>query len=1068
MALAVTSVVAAVSVIGAPSATAATEFGDNCVAKSVVKDFTSLFEISAPDNPLPVAAPSAGVITRWKTSIPPTSGSFPASLKVLRLSGATALVVGESPAIVTSGTNTVETRIPVQAGDHLGISATGFGAYYCLGSEGDRIGLIEDALPVGAGVPFIEDEEKVRVPAAAVLEPDADGDGYGDETQDQCPQSTGFQAACPVVVLDSTPLLKKGKVVVLVAASTSTKVTVSGSAKLPKGASSSAQAKLAKVAKPVTAGKITRFALKFPASLKFAVAGLPRQVDRPEPEGNGPRGNRRNRQGRIETEAEGPGLGRSADLESAEALRLLLAHLDQVDAGATGAIAAEHQHRLDRSRRPLEYRFDLSIVTVSDPSGDRAGLGLPPGGVAEEDSLDATVDDRPPVDLTCLSMIGCEAQEPSVGVEERRDEGYAAARNETAIGFGQEEAGMRKRLAVLGTALVAALGVIGVPSASAAVEFGDNCIANDDLETPFTLFEISNPANPLPTAAPSQGVITKWKSSLIATPGSLPLRFQALHPTGPGQVQVVGESTQNVTGGLNVFDTRIPVNAGDRIAIGAVIEEANLICKSEGNPSFIGGFIGNPGLGGKAPTIEAPAEFRLPLAALLEPDADNDGFGDETQDQCPQSATTQAACPVVTIDCPLAERKGCRHGVGRRQLYGAGLRNRKREAREGQTGEPESPDEIAHPGPDRKVQAEIPGEPEEPAEGTRAETVTAAEDRRQGHQRHGCDQQRQPEGEAEGMTMRISLGLTVTAALAASLLVPSGAAAATEFGDNCTANKSTSGTVVTYFEIASPGPLPAAAPIAGVITKWRVNVVPAPFSLPHTLKVLRITGPGTALTVGEAAGSVSGGGSSFDARIPVQAGDHLGIYGSLPIGTLYCEAPSETITIGGFVGSGAGIGGATPFTPAGVPIRIPVSAVIEPDADGDGYGDETQDKCPQSATTQGVCPVLVLDSFALPKKGKVVVLVSASTATQVTVSGSAKLPKAPKKATSSAQAKLAKLTRPVTPGKLNRFTLNFPAPLKSAVAALPEGKSITLKLQATAADVTGKAAKDTANLKLKG
>ena len=32
-----------------------------------------------------------------------------------------------------------------------------------------------------------------------------------------------------------------------------------------------------------------------------------------------------------------------------------------------------------------------------------------------------------------------------------------------------------------------------------------------------------------------------------------------------------------------------------------------------------------------------------------------------------------------------------------------------------------------------------------------------------------------------------------------------------------------------------------------------------------------------------------------------------------------------------------------------------VAATIEPDADGDGFGDETQDRCPAQATTQGAC-----------------------------------------------------------------------------------------------------------------
>jgi hypothetical protein len=37
-----------------------------------------------------------------------------------------------------------------------------------------------------------------------------------------------------------------------------------------------------------------------------------------------------------------------------------------------------------------------------------------------------------------------------------------------------------------------------------------------------------------------------------------------------------------------------------------------------------------------------------PIRATIEADADHDGFGDETQDQCPTDATTQGPCPVVT------------------------------------------------------------------------------------------------------------------------------------------------------------------------------------------------------------------------------------------------------------------------------------------------------------------------------------------------------------------------------------------------------------------------------------
>jgi hypothetical protein len=45
-----------------------------------------------------------------------------------------------------------------------------------------------------------------------------------------------------------------------------------------------------------------------------------------------------------------------------------------------------------------------------------------------------------------------------------------------------------------------------------------------------------------------------------------------------------------------------------------------------------------------------------------------------------------------------------------------------------------------------------------------------------------------------------------------------------------------------------------------------------------------------------------------------------------------------------------------------------VSAVVESDADGDGYGDVTQDLCPQSATTQAACPAPDTTVTKKPKK----------------------------------------------------------------------------------------------------
>jgi hypothetical protein len=208
--------------------------------------------------------------------------------------------------------------------------------------------------------------------------------------------------------------------------------------------------------------------------------------------------------------------------------------------------------------------------------------------------------------------------------------------------------------------------------------------------------------------------------------------------------------------------------------------------------------------------------------------------------------------------------------------------------------------------------------------------------------------------------------------------------------------------------------------------------------------------------------------SSHDTRIPIQAGDHLGLFGG-PNETdavLLCKSESEADVIGAFKGN-VPVGTSQTFET--VPkAQIPAVGVIEPDADNDGFGDETQDGCPQSAAIQTECPVVIVDSFALRQKNSIVVLVSTSTAAPVTVSGTAKLPKGGKKASSSAKAKLKKLTKNVPSGKLVRFKLKLPGSLKSALASLPRGKSITVKLQANATNVAGQVSKDKSKLKLKG
>jgi hypothetical protein len=101
--------------------------------------------------------------------------------------------------------------------------------------------------------------------------------------------------------------------------------------------------------------------------------------------------------------------------------------------------------------------------------------------------------------------------------------------------------------------------------------------------------------------------------------------------------------------------------------------------------------------------------------------------------------------------------------------------------------------------------------------------------------------------------------------------------------------------------------------------------------------------------------------STFQVRIPVAGGERLALWPSSPAAeNQYCafdtgvpadvqESPQDPVpepqpetTV------------VTDRSDAGR--RTNVSAVLEADADGDHYGDETQDQCPTVATAQGPCP----------------------------------------------------------------------------------------------------------------
>jgi uncharacterized repeat protein (TIGR01451 family) len=146
--------------------------------------------------------PSDGVITSW-SSQGTAMGTTSLKIKFFRPTSVLGdyTVVGQSdlgsvPA--SSAVVTFPTRIPVRTGDLLGISKpTGGCAQAMTGANGDTYVFRAGDAPDGETDTYSSPNTQFRVDASAKLEPDADGDGFGDETQDGCPGDPGKVAGCP-------------------------------------------------------------------------------------------------------------------------------------------------------------------------------------------------------------------------------------------------------------------------------------------------------------------------------------------------------------------------------------------------------------------------------------------------------------------------------------------------------------------------------------------------------------------------------------------------------------------------------------------------------------------------------------------------------------------------------------------------------------------------------------------------------------------------------------------------------------------------------------------------------
>lgn len=206
---------------------------------------------------------------------------------------------------------------------------------------------------------------------------------------------------------------------------------------------------------------------------------------------------------------------------------------------------------------------------------------------------------------------------------------------------------------------------------------------------------------------------------------------------------------------------------------------------------------------------------------------------------------------------------------------------------------------------------------------------------------------------------RAVLGTVVAVAATAALVLPARGTAATTVGLSFTPTLGCASGAHTYYGQKTTAPDPYVIPAAGVITSWTLPTAGTGFTAiklkvgtSSTSRIVRTDAESESVTL------LPNSATPNPVRIPVVAGQRVGFY-------THSSSPCYTT---GSAGMGVDdslvdLSGTTPdeapgtthtYTPVGA-WSFPLSVRVEPDADNDGYGDETQDACP-TVIGPGPCP----------------------------------------------------------------------------------------------------------------
>ncbi len=308
-------------------------------------------------------------------------------------------------------------------------------------------------------------------------------------------------------------------------------------------------------------------------------------------------------------------------------------------------------------------------------------------------------------------------------------------------------------------------------------------------------------------------------------------------------------------------------------------------------------------------------------------------------------------------------------------------------------------------------------------------------------------------------------------AFAVTLLGSGPASASTRFGNDCLANASEPAYTMLQLGRASGAALPLTAPSDGVISEWGVGIDPS-FVVeaePLRLLVFRASGnPNEFQSVGESANQAVGqGGFRAGTRISVEAGDRLGLFGPTGQGTPACDTGAPADQLGILAGDTA-LGSVHAFY--AVPgFQLAATATLEPDADGDGYGDETQDGCPKSASHHIGCPTIRFEvSEYWARRRSIVVRVITDSAARIRLKGRVAWAAGHDRAPRRRVVVLPERGKDASPGRVLAFRVRLPAPVLQRLRRLPPRRALRAKLVLATTDLADRVVDERLTVRLKG